>query len=300
MVFLYSSGPSSFTYQRLPEPFWSNKTEIKHYHRCGNPPLCALSVSSVCSTESGFKPAKSHGAAASGHKLGYVSLYFVQVMRAGKHVAASLYHPRPVLPKHHAAAAWGEGVPGPLLVMLLEDGCADGMGWERVTCYPCSLPSHWPGSAEGQHLGSGAPAPVLLVPSPRELLLVVGEQHPQLLLLSWSPGTSHRVALHVPKHSTPRSRALGTAGREAQELLCSSCDMTSPVSLQSAQVLLAPRVMPRLLEERTGALDVPILLVPSSSCLQLVHPENSSFAVELLPYGERCWNPRVSPGMGMP
>lgn len=47
-------------------------------------------------------------------------------------------------------------------------------GWDGVgVCYllSFSLPSHRPGSAEGQHLGSGAPAPV--VPSPRELLLVV-------------------------------------------------------------------------------------------------------------------------------
>lgn len=49
------------------------------------------------------------------------------------------------------------------------------------------------------------------------------------------------------------------AGRRVQlegkrrKLLSSSCDLTNPVSLQSAQVLLTLRVMSRLLEELVGA-----------------------------------------------
>ena len=52
--------------------------------------MCALRVSSVCSTESGFKPGERRGAAAAGHRLGRVSLGFLQGTRAGKGVAALL------------------------------------------------------------------------------------------------------------------------------------------------------------------------------------------------------------------
>lgn len=180
MVFLYSSGPSSFTYQRLPEPFWSNKTETEHYHHCGNPPWCALSVSSVCSTESGFKPAKSHGAAASGHKLGYVSLHFLQVMRAGK---CCCFHSSSQAQASHCSCL-GPGVPGPFSVVLLQDGCAGGMGWQCVSCYP-PIPSAM--LCRGAAAGKGSPcscAAAATAPSLREVLLVVGRAAPAALLLS--------------------------------------------------------------------------------------------------------------------
>lgn len=101
---------------------------------------------------------------------------------------------------------------------------------------------------------------VLLPPSPGhcwEPALVVGRAVPAApLLLGWLLGTSQRAALHVQKHFTLQSRVSGWWAQpegKCRELLSSSCRVTSCVSPQSAQVLLALRMMSNLLEELTGA-----------------------------------------------
>lgn len=101
---------------------------------------------------------------------------------------------------------------------------------------------------------------VLLPPSPGhcwEPALVVGRAVPAApLLLGWLLGTSQRAALHVQKHFTLQSRVSGWWAQlegKCRELLSSSCRVTNCVSPQSAQVLLALRMMSNLLEELTGA-----------------------------------------------
>jgi len=69
---------------------------------------------------------------------------------------------------------------------------------------------------------------------------VVGRAVPGL---SWYPGASQRLAPRPQKHFTPQSRV---SGRWAQlGGSAGSCAVTDPISLQSAQALLAPRAMPR-------------------------------------------------------
>lgn len=94
--------------------------------------------------ESGFKPAKHHRGAAAGHKLGFVSLGFLQV-RTGKHAAAFLPYPRPVLPKPHTTAAWGKGAPGPPFWQ-----CWHGMGEQSSVLHSSQPPSHQPRAALGK------------------------------------------------------------------------------------------------------------------------------------------------------
>lgn len=99
--------------------------------------------------ESGFKPAKHHRAAAAGHKLGFVSLGFLQVRRTGKHTAAFLPYPRPVLPKSHTTASLGQECSWSPFQQ-----CWQGRG--ESSSVPCSTP-HSPHPISQDNIGKAEP-----------------------------------------------------------------------------------------------------------------------------------------------
>lgn len=178
--------------------------------------------------ESGFKPAKCHRAAAAGHKLGFVSLAFLQVRRTGKHAAAFLPYPRSVLPKASHYSCPGRGCSWSPFWQ-----CWHGMG-ERslVLCstphspHPISngkaeppFPLHWDvanACATGKSCASGSRAPQLVT------------------------GTSSMWTLQVQKHFTLQGVWGGGCSWKGSAGSCSlPAVIRQIISLQRAQMLLA-------------------------------------------------------------
>lgn len=164
--------------------------------------------------ESGFKPAKCHRAAASGHKLGFVSLGFLQVRRTGKHAAAFLPYPGLCFPSLTLQLSRARVLLVPFSAVLAWDGCAE------LSAVLCSSqpPAHQP----GQHWESKVP--ISLAPGCSQCLChwcgkscASGSWAP--VLLSWLQAHPSVWALHVQKHFTLQGRVsgvVGVAGREVQ------------------------------------------------------------------------------------
>lgn len=161
--------------------------------------------------ESGFKPAKCHRAAASGHKLGFVSLGFLQVRRTGKHAAAFLPYPGLCFPS--------------LTLQLSRQGCSwslfrqcwHGMGvWSSALC---SAPHSPQPISQGSTGKAKSPFP-WHQDAANACATGVGRVVPVApVLLSWLQAHPSVWALHVQKHFTLQGRVsgvVGVAGREVQ------------------------------------------------------------------------------------
>lgn len=187
--------------------------------------------------ESGFKPAKCHRAAASGHKLGFVSLGFLQVRRTGKHAAAFLPYPGLCFPSLTLQLSRARVLLVPFSAVLAWDGCAE------LSAVLCSSqpPAHQP----GQHWESKVP--ISLAPGCSQCLChwcgkscASGSCAPQLVT-----GTSQCVGPSCPE-------AFHTSGQGVWGGGCSwkgsagSCSLPAVIcqiiSLQPAQMLLVLRV----------------------------------------------------------
>lgn len=197
--------------------------------------MCALYVSSVCSIESGFKPAKHHGATASGHALGHVSLCFLQVTRAGKRVTAFLRYPQACAAQaSHYSGLGREGLPVPFRRCCCRTGvrCPALRRLGRAAGAGCEL---YPGSSQppipsGLRGASGKQSPwlprsavrptlVLLPPPPRCCpgageSCAGGSSAPQLVTGHVPAcGPSLPKAFHASEQGVG---AVGAAGRKAQ------------------------------------------------------------------------------------